>query len=311
LPQDTIYTTINYPNGVSVTHQTLEPVSDSQMHEWMKWEPPIINEKDEPLPTGSIISIVVMGLIIFFPILRSLFTPLFGRLRYTRTWFFSRKKLNKVNEILTSHFKYFRNLPEDKKDDFVRRVILFKKSIKFKFKDIPREPHICYLISASAIQLTFGLKNYLLTHFNTIHILAGEYKHFAYAIPFQGHTSDGEIYFSWPHFQYGYSIDNDKNNLGLHEMAHALTWQCFYSGGTGDTHFRNTFASFSAVGRPLFARMQQGERNILGDYAATNYDEFWATSVEVFFEQPIQMKRELPNLYDALCLLLRQDPASA
>jgi hypothetical protein len=280
------------------------------MREWMKWEPPMMDKKEEPIPIAGVIGIIFVFLVIFSPILRSLFTPLFRRLRYLRNWFIGRKKMTAVSEILSHYFKYFRQLPDGKKDEFLRRVILFKKSIKFRFEDIPPDEQICYLISASAIQLTFGLKDYLLPHFKKIHVLSGEYKHFAYATPFQGHTADGEIYFSWPHFQYGYSVDNDKNNLGLHEMAHALTWQCFYSGGAGDAHFRNTFASFSAVGRPLFKRMQNGERNILGDYAATNYDEFWATSVEVFFEQPVQMKGELPLLYNALCLLLRQDPAS-
>ena len=51
-----------------------------------------------------------------------------------------------------------------------------------------------------------------------------------------------------------------------------------------------------------------GQKNILGDYAGTNYHEFWAVSVEVFFENPIRFRHELPHLFNAISRLLRQDP---
>jgi Mlc titration factor MtfA (ptsG expression regulator) len=54
--------------------------------------------------------------------------------------------------------------------------------------------------------------------------------------------------------------------------------------------------------------MQGGNRNLLGEYAAVNYHEFWAVSVETFFENPVCLKHELPDLYEAMVSLLRQDP---
>lgn len=62
------------------------------------------------------------------------------------------------------------------------------------------------------------------------------------------------------------------------------------------------------MARPIFESMQKGAKNLLGDYAGTNYHEFWAVSVEVFFENPIRMRHELPELYAAMSTLLRQDP---
>ena len=53
--------------------------------------------------------------------------------------------------------------------------------------------------------------------------------------------------------------------------------------------------------------MQAGEMNLLGSYAATNYQEFWAVCVENFFERPSSFKIQLPELYDAICKLLNQD----
>ncbi|MGZ5134018.1 MAG: zinc-dependent peptidase, partial [Flavitalea sp.] len=66
--------------------------------------------------------------------------------------------------------------------------------------------------------------------------------------------------------------------------------------------------NFSKVARPIFNAMQEGQKNILGDYAGTNYHEFWAVSVEIFFENPIRFRHELPDLYAAISKLLKQDP---
>ena len=56
--------------------------------------------------------------------------------------------------------------------------------------------------------------------------------------------------------------------------------------------------------------MQGGTKNLLGDYAATNYHEFWAVAIELFFENSLQFKQELPELYEAMSRVLNQDPLS-
>ena len=43
-------------------------------------------------------------------------------------------------------------------------------------------------------------------------------------------------------------------------------------------------------------------------YAETNLQEFWAESVELFFEKPFDFNSHYPNVYKALKLLLNQDP---
>lgn len=230
---------------------------------------------------------------------------------YFSTLLTSRKRYNHVSNLLETHFPYYRKLATQKeRNRFVRRVICFSRLKEFRFQDMEKSKDVCDLVSAAAIQLTFGLRNFRLPYFDTLHIINGEYRHFAYATPFQGHVSNGQIYLSWPHVKYGYEQKNDSYNVGLHEMAHALAWQNYYTEDNHDPHFRRHFPEFSAVGRPLFQRMQNGEQNLLGNYAATNYDEFWATSVEVFFEQPVQMQKELPEFYKALCRLLKQNPAA-
>ena len=77
----------------------------------------------------------------------------------------------------------------------------------------------------------------------------------------------------------------------------------------------------AASGRDLLVSAQTGSgktvayglaiaKNLLGDYAATNYHEFWAVAVEIFFESPGQFRHELPDLYEAMATVLNQDPLS-
>jgi Mlc titration factor MtfA (ptsG expression regulator) len=91
-------------------------------------------------------------------------------------------------------------------------------------------------------------------------------------------------------------------------MAHALAYVNFITKTDEDRHFKKEFHNFSKVARPIFQDMQRGRKTILGEYAATNYHEFWAVSVEVFFENSVRLRHDLPDLYEAMAKLLRQDP---
>ncbi len=167
------------------------------------------------------------------------------------------------------------------------------------------------LVSATAIQLTFGLKHYLLDYFETIYILKNDYTYGSSAVPFEGHVSDDGIYLSWDNFLREYSDYTDGENVGLHEMAHALTYVNFTVQDGIDDSFRKKFYEFSPIARPVFERLQAGESMLFDKYASTSYDEFWAVCIETFFERPFPFREQQPELYAALCSLLNQDPATA
>jgi hypothetical protein len=123
-----------------------------------------------------------------------------------------------------------------------------------------------------------------------------------------GHVDSSGIYLSWDNFLKGIHRADENSNVGLHEMAHALAYVNFITKTDEDKHFKKEFHQFSKVARPIFQEMQKGHKTLLGDYAATNYHEFWAVSVETFFENPFRFKYELPDLYMAMTKLLKQDP---
>lgn len=107
------------------------------------------------------------------------------------------------------------------------------------FKEIP------ILISASAVQLTFGLKKFLLPNFTFIHVYPQEF----IGVPptlrvLEGNVSGHAVNLSWKHFLEGYKNPANGQNVGLHELAHALYYQTFVVEENVDRNFRDTFDAF-------------------------------------------------------------------
>ena len=173
---------------------------------------------------------------------------------------------------------------------------------------VEKKEEMPVLISAVSAQLTLGLDSFSLDYFRDIYVLKHDYHYGYYSLPFMGHVDSSGIYLSWDNFLQGIHRAADNSNVGLHEMAHALAYVNFITKTEQDKHFSTEFRNYSEVARPIFMEMQKGRKTLLGEYAATNYHEFWAVSVEMFFENPFRFKYELPDLYAAMVKLLKQDP---
>ena len=78
------------------------------------------------------------------------------------------------------------------------------------------------------------------------------------------------------------------------------------------SRWRLQLAMLDASDELLTTLTKSGAHNdILGEYAATNYHEFWAVAVEVFLENPVRLRHELGSLYEALAKVLNQDPVAS
>ncbi len=212
------------------------------------------------------------------------------------------------HSVISGHLRFYNRLNLEDQRKFLFRTFLFRRAKRFHYIEVNETAEMPILVSAVAIQLTFGLEKFMLNFFRDIFILKDDYHYGFYSRPFQGHVDHSGIYLSWDNFMKGVKRLSPNCNVGLHEMGHALTYVNFITQTEEDKHFKKEFKNFSKVARPIFESMQKGVKNILGDYAGTNYHEFWAVSVEVFFENPIRMRHELPELYRAMTRLLRQDP---
>ncbi len=251
-----------------------------------------------------IIFFIILGMII----LQSPATKWINKINVSRQYqkFLSQETF--YHSVVSRHFKYYNRLNLDEQRKFLFRTYLFRRSKRFHYIEVEESAEMPILVSAVSVQITLGLEKYQMDYFRDIYVLRDDYHYGFYSRPFQGHVDHSGIYLSWDNFMKGIRGLTPNCNVGLHEMGHALAYVNFITQTEEDKHFKKEFKNFSKVARPIFNNIQQGIKTILGDYAGTNYHEFWAVSVEVFFENPVRLKHELPELYDAMARLLKQDP---
>lgn len=310
MPQDSLYInkspadTSGLPDTVRAA---LNELPDSGKTIWISSQKndPIKHDANQSLGIAISIYLSILVAVVVVPIfLRNIRSQL---VRKKREREYESKEVV-FDHILYHYNPYYKSLSNENRTRFMRRTIHFMGSKEFQYIDIQPEEMMPLLISGAAVQLTFGLDNYLLDYFKTIYVLRDNYKYGLYNMPFEGHVNEEGIYLSWNNFIKEYNDYTDGQNVGLHELAHALTYVNFTVEDGMDKTFHNKFKDFSKVARPVFEQMQSGETNLLDKYAATNYQEFWAVCVETFFERSEEFRKQLPGLYFALCTLLNQDP---
>ncbi len=220
--------------------------------------------------------------------------------------------LDELNKILLKRFPFYiqLKLAEDK-EKFLLRLNKFILSKTFYIHDKDCYKEMPVLISASAIQLTYGLSKYLLPHFQFIHVFPQEFVRVDHSISFlEGNVSGQRINLSWKHFLNGVNNENDGQNVGLHEMAHALYYQIFVVDAYSHGRFKKLYDGFLTDGNKVYHYEKSLDEGLYSEYAMRNIQEFWAESVELFFEKPNELMKEYYNLYNAMCMLLNQYPAS-
>lgn len=214
-----------------------------------------------------------------------------------------------LTTVLSRHFSYFSRLTAANQEKFLHRLKNFIDIKIFIIHDKSGFREMPILISAAAVMLSFGLNNYLLPHFKFIHIFPAE---FIGVNPFlrvlAGNVSGSSIRISWKHFLEGYQFPHDGENVGLHEMAHAYYFQNFETSKNPDENFVTHFPAFNSFGNKVFQWEKSPGNDFYSEYALKNFQEFWAESVELFFERPVQLKAAYPDLYKIMAAILNQDP---
>ena len=190
----------------------------------------------------------------------------------------------------------------------MQRFISLKEFVPREMDEVTQEMKV--LIAASAVQLTFGLPEVQLAGFDTIYVYPKKY--FS-AINKRYHTGEvnpkGHIVLSWESFKEGYKNPSDAYNLGLHEMAHALSLENLSSDYELNIFEKEAYQHWKKVAKKEFEKIKKGGKPYFRRYAFHSRDEFFPVAIEYFFEKPNEFRLERPELYDALAKLLKQDPA--
>jgi MtfA peptidase len=220
------------------------------------------------------------------------------------------EEIDSYSFIIGSQIGYFNELNHESRMRFIQRVHEFRRKRKFHYIGLEEREEIGILVSASAVQVTFGLKNYMLSHFENIYVLADAYRMDSDEEFYIGHVAPDGIYLSWKHFVYGYTQKKENVNVAIHEMAHALLYNNFFARYGIDMQFRLNYEKFSTTTGPILADVITTRKSYLRSYAFSNLHEFWAVSVEAFFCNPKELHWNMPDLYDAISRVLNQDPTA-
>jgi Mlc titration factor MtfA (ptsG expression regulator) len=218
------------------------------------------------------------------------------------------KELEWYSGLISQHFEYFNELSDQHKQRFLLRVHSFRQKKEFHYIGLEASPQIPVLISAAAVQITFGLRKYRMSFFRRIYIMADQYTYGLGLEPWIGHVNRKGIYVSWKHFLHGYSVNSDRSNVGLHEMAHALVYANFLGGFNTEQHFVDHFETYQAKTSSLMREEKWKLCQLFSQQAINNYQECWAECAELFFENPLELNQEYPELYNTIKIILNQDP---
>src|SRR5205823_8408400 len=114
----------------------------------------------------------------------------------------------------------------------------------------------------------------------------------------------GSLVLSWGAVTHGAADPSDGKNVVLHEFAHQLDFENHAADGVPGLATREQQSAWSEVMNSEFASLRAADESgipmLLDTYGATDPVEFFAVSVEAFFEQPHALRARHPRLYAEL-----------
>ncbi|WP_233553649.1 zinc-dependent peptidase [Algoriphagus lacus] len=229
-----------------------------------------------------------------------------------RVLLFQRKLTIEEIKILENHFPYYRHLGEKHKIQFRKKLQIVLSSKKFQGRggitEVTSEMEI--LIGATLVMVTFGWSRLRLAHFHTIVIYPNTYYSTLNKVYHRGEVNPkhGLIVVSWKCFVEGLADGKDGVNLGIHEIAHALKLANQID-SDGEKEFdQQAWATYKNLAPLEIQKIISGQNRFFRESASLNEHEFFAVALESFFERPEDFQKDLPELYDSLVMLLRQNP---
>ena len=165
------------------------------------------------------------------------------------------------------------------------------------------------MVAALAVQLTFGLKNYLYSLFHTIIIYPKAYRSTQTNQMHKGESNPklGVLVFSWEDFKEGISIENDNLNVGLHEFTHGLHFSFLKNNYGEAARFLKEYKKIIAACNPSLIK-EMKEDPYIRAYAFVNAYELLSVLIECFFETPELLKERYAFIYAQLSSMLNLDP---
>jgi len=218
--------------------------------------------------------------------------------------------LKKLPSELKPYLKsndFYNRLDKRRKRYFRHRVAKFLEEIKFVSREgVVLDDNKRMQVTMIVIQLTFGMRNYLLEYVETIILYPSTYYSILNKTENNGEFNPRSraLVLSWEHFNKGIMHKEDGKNLGIHEITHAIHYSAIKSNNISSEIFYDTFLELEKYLSSIEVRNKIIETKILREYAFTDKFEFIAVLVEVFMESPEKLKEQFPDIYSYVVQML-------
>jgi len=230
---------------------------------------------------------------------------------YIHLPFFLRRLDNNKKSILKQQFRFYNILDVKQQRIFEHRLASFIKDKYFIGREglvVTEEMKV--LISATAVMLTFGFRDFYIGLLDRIFIYPDEFYSRANDEYHKGEFNPKlkTLVLSWKDFRQGFKNQHDKINLGIHEFAHAIHLNSMKERDISSTIFSDSFKELTdLLTNEEKLRKALIDSKYFRDYAFTNQFEFLAVVIETFIESPQEFKSQFPEVYDKTKQMLNFD----
>lgn len=220
--------------------------------------------------------------------------------------------------LLNGHVAYYQKLNEANKIRFEKLVNDFLQEVRIEGvgTDITAIDRV--LIASSAVIPVFGFPDWHYKNLTNIILYPDTFDH---EFQFEGGGRNilgmvgsgymnGQMLLSRAALVKGFSKSNGTENAAIHEFVHLLDKADGATDGVPEILTDHEYAvPWLKMMHQEMHRIEAGKSDI-NPYALTNEAEFLAVAAEYFFEKPEQLQHKHPEIYQQLCQLFGQDPAT-
>ncbi|WP_120632855.1 zinc-dependent peptidase [Ruegeria sp. EL01] len=227
------------------------------------------------------------------------------------------------SNLIESHVPIVRRLPSELRAKLDGKVNLFLDQVTFFGCDGLEVTEEMQLSIAAQASLLVANNDMWYDSLTTILIYPNAFKsrqtkHSGYVVTEKEVVRTGEswnrgpVILSWEHSQQGALNEHDGQNVVFHEFAHQIDDLSGSTNGvpvlSAGQSFDEWESTFLTAYNAHVCAVEAGQPSVIDPYGAEGHEEFFAVAVEVFFEKPQALKKEIPEIYEQLEKLFHLDP---
>lgn len=211
-------------------------------------------------------------------------------------------------ELLTDYVQFYRQLDEEAKEKFEKRIEHFLSAVKITGVNAVVEDLDRLLIASGAIIPVFAIPDWQYINLHEVLLYPGAFNEdFDQAgsdRPIAGMVGTGAmqhvmIITKWQ-LRQGFINNQDAHNTAIHEFVHLIDKMDGTFDGVPEIILERKFVErWKQIMDSTISRMKNHGSDI-DMYGATNPTEFFAVVSEYFFEQPGLLETNHPELYEML-----------